>query len=327
MTLIIFKKIVGELKNSSTFAVLYICTTLKTINITAMKKLIFTLALVAFATYAQAQLLWKVTAKDSDNPSYVLGTHHFAPSGMIDSISGLKEVINNVETVYGELDMASMNDPSIQQKLAAMMMAPADSTLNVVLTKEQYDSVAVLVNKYFNGMTTIDQLAVLKPAAIATQLAALQNLAAIPGFNPADQLDTKVQAIAASAGKEIKGFETIEFQLNLLYGDALSEQAKSLMSSVRNDGKVQQMAQELIAAYSKGDLEKLVEITEDSEIGMDADAKEKMIDNRNAAWAEILKTVLPAKTVLVAVGAGHLPGEKGLLKLLETQGFKVEPVK
>ncbi|MDE5744757.1 MAG: TraB/GumN family protein [Paramuribaculum sp.] len=292
-----------------------------------MRKLIFTLVLVASASIAQAQLLWKVSVNDSDKPSYVLGTHHFAPSGMIDSISGLKDAINNVDAVYGELDMASMSDPSIQQKLAAMMMAPADSTLNVVLTKEQYDSVAVLVNKYFNGMATMDQLAILKPAALATQLAALQNLAAIPGFNPADQLDTKVQTVAASTGKEIKGFETIEFQLNLLYGDALSQQAKSLMSSVRNDGKVQQMAHELIAAYSKGDLEKLVEITEDSEIGMDADAKEKMIDNRNAAWAEILKTVLPVKTVLVAVGAGHLPGEKGLLKLLEVQGFKIEPVK
>ena len=292
-----------------------------------MKKLILTIALVASASLAQAQLLWKVTVPESSKTSYILGTHHFAPAGMIDSISGLKDAINSVEAVYGELDMSSMNDPALQQKMASIMVAPADSTLNVVLTKQQYDSVSVLVDKYFKGMASMAQLSVLKPAALATQLAALQNLAAIPNFNPADQLDTKVQTIAGAAGKDIKGFETIDFQLNLLYGDPLSEQAKSLMSAVRNDNRVQQLAQELIAAYSKGNLEKLVEITEDSEIGMDADSKEKLINERNASWAETLKTEIPEKSVLVAVGAGHLPGEKGLLALLKNLGFQVEPVK
>ncbi len=176
-------------------------------------------------------------------------------------------------------------------------------------------------------MANIAQLSVLKPAALATQLAALQNLAAIPGFNPADQLDAKVQSQAAALGKAVKGFETIDFQLNLLYGDPLSEQAKSLMSSVRNDSRVQKLAHDLIAAYTAGNLEKLVEITEDSEIGMDASSKEKLINERNAAWAETLKTEIPGGSVLVAVGAGHLPGEKGLLALLENLGFKVEPVK
>ncbi|MDE5822736.1 MAG: TraB/GumN family protein [Paramuribaculum sp.] len=292
-----------------------------------MKKFILTIALVASASLAQAQLLWKVTVPESSKTSYILGTHHFAPAGMIDSISGLKDAITSVETVYGELDMSSMNDPALQQKMASIMVAPADSTLNVVLTKQQYDSVSVLVDKYFKGMASMAQLSVLKPAALATQLAALQNLAAIPNFNPADQLDTKVQTIAGAAGKDIKGFETIDFQLNLLYGDPLSEQAKSLMSAVRNDNRVQQLAQELIAAYSKGDLEKLIEITEDSEIGMDADSKEKLINERNASWAETLKTEIPEKSVLVAVGAGHLPGEKGLLALLKNLGFQVEPVK
>lgn len=292
-----------------------------------MKKLILTIALVASASLAQAQLLWKVTVPESSKTSYILGTHHFAPAGMIDSISGLKDAITSVEAVYGELDMSSMNDPALQQKMASIMVAPADSTLNVVLTKQQYDSVSVLVDKYFKGMASMAQLSVLKPAALATQLAALQNLAAIPNFNPADQLDTKVQTIAGAAGKDIKGFETIDFQLNLLYGDPLSEQAKSLMSAVRNDNRVQQLAHELIAAYSKGDLEKLVEITEDSEIGMDADSKEKLINERNASWAKTLKTEIPEKSVLVAVGAGHLPGEKGLLALLKNLGFQVEPVK
>ena len=45
-----------------------------------------------------------------------------------------------------------------------------------------------------------------------------------------------------------------------------------------------------------------------------------LIDRRNAAWAEILGRA-PEKHLLVAVGAGHLGGEKGLLNLLQKQGF------
>ena len=33
------------------------------------------------------------------------------------------------------------------------------------------------------------------------------------------------------------------------------------------------------------------------------------------------------KSLVVAVGAGHLPGEKGLINLLKKAGYKVEPVK
>ena len=52
-----------------------------------------------------------------------------------------------------------------------------------------------------------------------------------------------------------------------------------------------------------------------------------MIYNRNKAWAEKLPTIMKAAPTFVAVGALHLPGEKGLLKLLKSQGYTVEPVK
>lgn len=45
-----------------------------------------------------------------------------------------------------------------------------------------------------------------------------------------------------------------------------------------------------------------------------------LIDRRNAAWAQVLDRA-PEKRLLVAVGAGHLGGDKGLLNLLQKQGF------
>jgi len=34
-----------------------------------------------------------------------------------------------------------------------------------------------------------------------------------------------------------------------------------------------------------------------------------------------------AKPLLIAVGAGHLPGEKGVINLLRKAGYNVKPVK
>ena len=53
----------------------------------------------------------------------------------------------------------------------------------------------------------------------------------------------------------------------------------------------------------------------------------ELIYNRNAVWAKKLQELMPAKSILVVVGAGHLPGEKGLIDLLQKAGYSVQPVK
>jgi hypothetical protein len=51
-----------------------------------------------------------------------------------------------------------------------------------------------------------------------------------------------------------------------------------------------------------------------------------LLYNRNENWVEKLKTILPDRSVVVAVGAGHLPGERGVINLLRKAGFTVKPI-
>ena len=55
--------------------------------------------------------------------------------------------------------------------------------------------------------------------------------------------------------------------------------------------------------------------------------KDAMIYNRNKAWSEKLPAIMKTAPTFIAVGALHLPGDKGLLNLLKKQGYTVEPVK
>lgn len=83
----------------------------------------------------------------------------------------------------------------------------------------------------------------------------------------------------------------------------------------------------LAKAYLAGDLNQMLELMEDPASGSSDEWSERMINRRNANWARIMAGLLPSASVLIAVGAGHLPGEKGLISLLRKEGYSVEAVK
>lgn len=51
--------------------------------------------------------------------------------------------------------------------------------------------------------------------------------------------------------------------------------------------------------------------------------EEALINNRNTNWMERIRAEAPGRTLLVAVGAGHLAGYKGLLNLLAEDGYEI----
>lgn len=50
-----------------------------------------------------------------------------------------------------------------------------------------------------------------------------------------------------------------------------------------------------------------------------------MVEARNRAWMAQLQRYLDRGNAVVLVGAGHLPGRAGLIRLLEQAGYRVEP--
>ncbi|MCM1519051.1 MAG: TraB/GumN family protein [Pseudoflavonifractor sp.] len=291
-----------------------------------MKKLMLTLAvIIGLATGADAQLLWKISGNGLAKPSYMIGTHHVAPLSTLDSIKGFDEALSSADAVYGEVVMSEMNSPETQQKMMAMAMAPADSMLTVVLTPEQFKMVDEVVQKYTMGQATLAQMAMMKPAVVAVQLAMLQSMKAFPGFNAAEQLDQEVQRRGEAAGKKIGGLETVEFQLNKLLGDPIATQAEDLVEMARKDVGMEEFAHKLADCYRAQDLDGMYKLMLDPEMGSTEAEMERLITSRNISWVDELKALMPGESVMICVGAGHLPGDRGLISLLREAGFTVEP--
>lgn len=274
---------------------------------------------------AGAQILWKVEKKGSDKVSYILGTHHFATLATVDGLPGLSDIFTNIDKMYGEVDMQAMTDPANMMGMQQMMMAPADSTIDKLLLPEQLDSLRGYWDSLTGGQIPLDMLYGVKPATLSAQIAALVSAKTFPDLNPMQGIDMTMQQRAREAGKPVMGLETMEFQLDLLYGRPLNEQAEALMSAVRETESEAKMIK-LSEAYKNHDIDTILTVMKDEE-GEDPEALDRILYSRNADWINQLKTILPESSVFVVVGAGHLPGEKGVLEGLRNEGFTVTAVK
>ena len=295
-------------------------------SLTAMKKIFALLMFFCITLGVNAQLLWKVSGNGLDKPSYIFGTHHVAPLSMKDSIAGMTEAMNGTSQVYGELVMEDMMKPEMLMKMQQAMMLPTDTTLKSLFTQAQYDSIASVVKENIGmELAMFDKL---KPAALNAQLAVVLSVKALKGYNPQEQLDTWFQTQAKQAGKKVGGLETMESQINILYNSqSLKRQAQQLYCSATHIDYGINMTRRLAEAYLNQDLDKLLEITEEK-MGNACDStpeeEEALIYGRNANWAKQMPGIMKQASTLFVVGAGHLPGEHGVLKLLEKQGYTVE---
>jgi len=133
---------------------------------------------------------------------------------------------------------------------------------------------------------------------------------------------------AKSYNKKVKGLETMSYQAGVLDSIPYKLQAEQLVEYIdkANSGESDDTEMnEMFKAYKEQDLKKLEDLLIATDAGI-AGFTDILLYHRNQNWVEKLKSLLPKKSLLIAVGAGHLPGEKGVINLLRKEGYKLTPV-
>jgi len=82
----------------------------------------------------------------------------------------------------------------------------------------------------------------------------------------------------------------------------------------------------MINVYKHQQLNEIETMFSKTEFGMN-DHQDVLLNNRNKNWVIQLKKIMLQEPVFIAVGAGHLVGEKGLLALLKKEGYTLRPLK
>ena len=295
-----------------------------------MKKLILMLGFIATCSvYAQTgtnktgSLLWKISGKDLTQPSYLLGTLHFKSGEYLDSIAGAREALQSCEQVVVELNMTDM--ANLQLQLLQAMAMPSDTTYKMLYSKKDYK----FVNKQLVSLIGVglEQLGMMKPAALELTLTGIIYAKHFPDADPANVLDVRIQTEAENEQKDVVSLETIDDQIYVLFDVmSLQRQADVLLCELKNMNKMAAMTDELINDYNRGNLDKLyLQLNSDICPYLPSE-KNSLVKNRNEAWIKILPEIMKENSSFIAVGALHLAGEEGLLNLLEKAGYKIEPV-
>lgn len=302
-----------------------------------MKTKLFTLLLALTCALAiNAQLLYRISGNGLSKPSYIIGTHHLADTKFVDSIPGVRDALDATTQAYGELSFDDMLNPDSMAYLQSAMMLPEGQKLKDILTKEQFQKLndglkKMLMTDLTNPMLEA-QMGGVTPKALLTQLTLLAYLTKHPGsFDPTKPFDMYFTNDAKQKGKTVGGLETMAFQANvLLKSTPMSRQIEQLMCYLDHKDKMDEMAENISKAFYAQDLETIKKVMDeklDNSCDDSPEEEAQLIDHRNADWLKKMPEIMAAQPTFFAVGAAHLPGEKGVLDGLRRLGYTVEGVK
>ncbi len=270
-------------------------------------------------TKTENTLLWRISGKNLSKPSYLFGTMHMLCADDIQLSDSLKNAISEADKVYLELDMDDM-----LQMLGAMsrMTMRDDTTLSDLLSPAEYKKVKSYFEEH-SGLMPFSMLEKFKPMLIESMV--MEKSFDCENMIVMEQL---VMQEARQHSKEIHGLESMDYQLSIFDSIPYSLQAKQLVKMVDESGKKSDNDEikRLTDAYRNQQLDKMDELTKSEDMGI-GNFADLLLYNRNITWAKKLETLMNKNALVIAVGAGHLPGEKGVINLLRKAGYKVEPVR
>lgn len=268
---------------------------------------------------SEQTLLWKISGNGLTKPSYLFGTIHLLCADDAVLSNNMKNAIRDCDKVYLELDMDDIFE--MMSALPKMKMRN-DTTLSDLLSKEDYQK----VKNYFadnQALLPFSLLESFKPIFTVSTLSKNE----FP-CEDAVAMEQIIMQQAHQNGKEIKGLELMSDQLEIFDKIPYKLQAALLLqfidSALTGKNNIEEY-NELLSAYKQQDLVKLEELIKRYEIGL-TNFIDILLYDRNKNWVEKLKIILPGQSLVIAVGAGHLPGEQGVINLLRKAGFTVTPV-
>lgn len=260
-------------------------------------------------------LLWEITGKGLKQPSYLFGTFHMMCKDDIKFSDNLLTALKNSEEVYFEMDL-----DDVANTLGAMMfMNMKDGkTLKDLYTEAEYKKLEVFFKDSLR--TNLSMFQKMKPsfleAFIYPKMLSCKNMSGV---------EQELLKEAGKTKKEIRGFETIAFQASVFDSIPYPSQAKSLLNSIDSISNYKVFFEKMVKVYLSQETSKLEAMLSDKAFGMQ-DGLEMLLDKRNINWVAQLKTILPKTNIFMAVGAGHLVGEKGVIELLRKEGYKLRPI-
>jgi uncharacterized protein YbaP (TraB family) len=270
--------------------------------------------------------LWKVTSAEGGGTAYLLGSIHVARPDFYPLAPEIERAFEESKVLVVELDALGPAAGAAQTLLLTKGTYQDGSTLEDNLSADTLKALRAYANK---GGLPLEALQQFRPwvVALTVSMTEMQKL----GFQPTLGVDHHFLTKAHDSKKRIVELETAESQIDLLSGMDKEVADKFLLQTLVGLDELDDLLTKGVAAWKAGDLKTLKEELMDKPLREAPETKPvmvKLFDERNAKMADRVEEFLKGdEQHFVVVGAGHMLGDKGIVKLLEDKGFTVEQMR
>ena len=266
-----------------------------------------------FSPAAQAQLLYRLDSKNGPHISYIYGTIHMMPEDKFSIPEPLRMAFSSCEMIAMEVDLNM--DLATKIEMAKQTILPEGKTLQDITSPEQYQ----LIYQYCvdsNGMSKkkFKKYSRLKPFFLSSVM--LQE-----DLKKTKSYELEFAEMAKKEAKKTMGLESVQVQLETINTVSLNDQVSLLIEGFSSEINYDHM----LTNYLAENLDVLY-----SDIIKESNSFPNFVENflnkRNRNWIPVIENQIEIENTFIAVGAGHLPGENGILALLRNKGYSLTPI-
>lgn len=270
----------------------------------------------AFPVWAETTL-WKVSKGDTH--VYLGGTIHLLAPEDLPFPKAFDQAFESSEKVVLETDMQKLLDPQTQLMLMSQLSYQDGRLLNQQISSQLYSE----LNQYLKDRQLMPNMFIgMKPAGVMLTMLAIefQRL----GISESGA-DTYYYKQAVATGRKVAGLESIEQHMSFIAELGEGNEERFLRQTLDDMAKTETMMRSMVRYWKTGDVAGLErEVVNDMKVNYPRVYRSLLVE-RNERWFPQIQSMLKSPEIeLVLVGAAHLIGPDGILKMLRDQGYKIE---
>lgn len=273
-------------------------------------------AQVSAYPFEESSLLWKIDGPGVQKGCFLFGTMHLIEKDYFVFPKSLQQIVKKTGVLIMEL-----NGTPKQATVKSSLQLQVGSFFDF-FTKEQSDSIVswAKANLHMDSSNFCTFIQPMKPFVMAQLMAQIQFKKSVESY------EMTFENLAKNEEIPIVGLETVEEQLKFIDQLPKATQVAMVMETIRLGDKSHAKLVELEHTYQSQNIDSLHQLMQD-ETGIVANEQTTLVDNRNANWIPKIEKFIQKDRTFIAVGAGHLGGEKGIIRLLQAKGYRVTPIK
>jgi uncharacterized protein YbaP (TraB family) len=256
-------------------------------------------------------LLWRITPAAGDPVSYLFGTMHVRDLRAFEWLDTAQSCLERCSVFATEFDFSETD----AQAIAQVMLLPEGPSLDQLLGPGTWKNLEFYCRKKLN--LPAEQIRFAHPLTVTL---ALTN--ALLAEETSLSLDETLYEYARGLGKETTGVESFEAQLQTLRCISFEKHLKNLTWLLKNYSRQKRRLKKMVHWYRNGAVRELYKAAKKDAKGM----RKILLFERNVLMVDRFVKIARENSLFCAVGAGHLAGKKGMLRLLKKEGFHIHPV-